>query len=673
MHKENDTSGSSAHSVEMGSFSGTVVPPVADPSVALAEADRSPVAGVAMPAAESADNPNVGDTVHVVGHGPALLQAVNSQLGQKQYEVCYPNGSAGQVSREDILVHEGPARSGAASASPSSPRGPRPLLYLGRPFDDPGRQIGTPSATFSLVATMVGGGVLSLPYAMSQCGILFGTIALLASALASGWTLDMLVECARSTGRDTFELVGHAAFGEGIRKFTVVVIFFLCWLSMIAYFVLLGDLLVPTAELAVPALKRLGSAETIRRVILGCAALLLSPMCYKGSLAAVRAMAYTSVGSVLLVGSMVIVRACQHLGEAHHVMIMLKDRSSLQVLVPPKYMWWPEHWGKALYAFPMFGVAFLCHFNANTTHQEFKRPTLGRMRRVLVLTMMFTSILYFCMGVFGYLYGGRFTCGNILLNFRADDPLVAVGRVFLGLVLMLNFPLICQPCRNALFRVLLACGFTCCASGQASPGTALSPQSSACRSRNTEDNVSLRDAVDTGACGIIMTSGEQEDALQPANPGPQAVAATVHVYRREDARQTLVRGSTLQVADVFAPKDDVVQQSAVAPTVLQRYVLTTVILISCLLVSYFMESILVVWSILGSTVAFLIAFILPALFWHQIVGRAPTTSAVKRCCAQCLLGVSTLLATVCTILTILNLGEPPCPLADSAGVQLSAL
>eukprot|EP00439_Symbiodinium_sp_Y106_P035793 s1547_g4.t1 len=62
------------------------------------------------------------------------------------------------------------------------------------------------------------GGVLSLPFAMSQCGLVLGTFCLLLSAVASAWTLSMLVDCARATGRDSFELVGHAAYGEVSQK-----------------------------------------------------------------------------------------------------------------------------------------------------------------------------------------------------------------------------------------------------------------------------------------------------------------------------------------------------------------------------------------------------------------------------------------------------------------------
>mmetsp|Transcript_25304 Transcript_25304/g.80429 ORF Transcript_25304/g.80429 Transcript_25304/m.80429 type:complete len:634 (+) Transcript_25304:81-1982(+) len=621
--------------------------------------------------------PSPGDSVHVAGHGPATLVEIQSGQEMRRFLVQYPNGSQQLLLREEILMHEPGASANnfpRSRGSSGSPRGPRPLLYLGRPFSDPGRSIRTPSATFSLVATMVGGGVLSLPFAMSRSGLAVGTLALLLSGCASGWTLELLVECARSTGRDTFELVGHAAFGEFGRKITLTMVFVICWLSMIAYFVLIGDLLHPTAELVLPALKHIGSPETVRRVVLAVAALALSPMCFKNNLAALRFMCFASVGSVLLVTCIVTIRAAEDLGRAHDVQVKLADGSYQAVSIPFDIRWWPADWWEALYVFPMFGVSFLCHFNALPTHYELQRPTRYRMRRVVVLTIAFASFLYLCVGLFGYLYAGRCTCGNILLNFSASDKLVAMGRAALGLVLMLNFPLICQPCRTALFRVLS--GAACARSAgqaQAQAGEELQAQPS---------------SAPTGTQWVLTNEGGAgEGHSHPISPqGCSAAAAAagertcsgastssaargrVHVYFREDTRGHMAQGTVLEPCDTFAPKDETVLQSAAEPSRCQTCTLTVVLLLSSLLISYFLKSILVVWSIIGSTVAFLVSFILPALFWYYIVGKAATTRKSKRWAALVLAVTSVVLAVACTILTIIHLNAPPCPVTAPASI-----
>ena len=74
------------------------------------------------------------------------------------------------------------------------------------------------------------------------------------------------------------------------------------------------------------------------------------------------------------------------------------------------------------------------------------------------MTIAFTSMLYLFISAFGFLYSSRYTCGNILLNFGRKDVLVAVARGALSAVIMLNCPLLVQPCRKAAFRMLMSCG-----------------------------------------------------------------------------------------------------------------------------------------------------------------------------------------------------------------------
>ncbi|CAJ1390687.1 unnamed protein product [Effrenium voratum] len=631
--------------------------------------------------------PLPGDQLHVIGHGPAvLLEAVLSGSDIAAYKVRYPDGTQDSVAPDQALICEKKDRSASrmsqgsgcdsqglgqdrserndraeplmqrgvsGSSQPplsASPRGPRQLEYLGRAFDDERRSIATPSATFSLVATMVGGGVLSLPFAMSQCGLVLGTGCLMLSAVGSAWTLSMLVDCARATGRDSFELVGHAAYGEFSRKGTIALVFIICWLTKIAYFVLLTDLMVPVAELCVPALQSLTPAA-VRRVVVCVAAVLLSPMCFKSSLSSLRFMCFASVGSVIVVGCVVGLRAIENFGIGHQIQVQMPNHTNRVVEVSPSYNLWPADWAKALYVFPTFGVSFLCHFNALPTHQELARPTRSRMRRVILVTLTLTSLIYLFVSVCGYLFAGCYTCGNVLLNFSSDDSLITVARAALSLVLMLNFPLICQPCRNALFRLLNGAGCLKAAepphqesqqdsSGSFSmeivatsdPQLALSPES---REPSREPPREPREPREP-AVGLTRSR------TPPASP-PQA-QAQVHVYLRQDTRGGRGQPSgpdtnAVQVFDTFLPKEEAMQQGALEPTKLQRIVMTTLLLGTSLLVSCVMRSIMVVWAVIGSTVSFLIAFILPAMFWYKVVG--PTARPWRRHMALALVAFCT--------------------------------
>eukprot|EP01084_Bolivina_argentea_P099481 178826_1 len=53
------------------------------------------------------------------------------------------------------------------------------------------------SATFNMVATMVGGSILSLPYAIRETGIFLGMLLLGVSVAGTYFSLDILCSCAR--------------------------------------------------------------------------------------------------------------------------------------------------------------------------------------------------------------------------------------------------------------------------------------------------------------------------------------------------------------------------------------------------------------------------------------------------------------------------------------------
>merc|ERR1711957_322573 len=90
-----------------------------------------------------------------------------------------------------------------------------------------------------------------------------------------------------------------------------------------------------------------------------------------------------------------------------------------------------------------------------------------------------------------------------------------------------------------------------------------------------------------------------------------------------------------------------------------RYALTTAVLSCALLVSCFLRNVLVVWSIMGSTAIILMVFILPPIYWYQIVG--PFSGVFQRHSAVALVALSVVLSIVCTVQTFMKLGSPPCP------------
>ena len=260
-------------------------------------------------------------------------------------------------------------------------------------FDDPRRTLQPQSAIFGLVSTIVGGGVLSLPFAFAQTGIVLGTALLLGSAVASEFTVQLLVSCARRTGAESYEALALHAYGPRAQLAVVAVIAALTWMCSVAYLVLMADMLEPLAD---------GLPIGRRGVTLAAAAGVL-PLCLLRSLHALR---FTSVLCVAAVSALAGCIAFKSLTEgyafappplaAHH------HAADLQVLVWPRSA--AAAWNGTLHALPIFCISFLCHFNVLSTHTELRDPSRDRILGVVRQTVCLCSVLYLFVGVLGYLH-----------------------------------------------------------------------------------------------------------------------------------------------------------------------------------------------------------------------------------------------------------------------------
>ena len=91
-----------------------------------------------------------------------------------------------------------------------------------------------PSATpwtcyTSLIATMIGVGILSLPISISYCGLVPGIALILSFGIASDASLQCLVRAAELTGADSYSELGGACFGRTGKRAVV-----LCLLALLA-------------------------------------------------------------------------------------------------------------------------------------------------------------------------------------------------------------------------------------------------------------------------------------------------------------------------------------------------------------------------------------------------------------------------------------------------------
>ncbi len=103
--------------------------------------------------------------------------------------------------------------------------------------------------TFNLIATIIGGGVLSLPIAFQKCGIFTTTLFTLLSAYMTYSSLIMLCYSSRRSGGSSYGEVARSAFGEKMEECVSWLLFIFLVFVIAAYMVLIRDIWTPLVQL----------------------------------------------------------------------------------------------------------------------------------------------------------------------------------------------------------------------------------------------------------------------------------------------------------------------------------------------------------------------------------------------------------------------------------------
>ena len=314
------------------------------------------------------------------------------------------------------------------------------------------------SARFNILSTMVGGGCLSLPLAFQQSGnALVGPLLLVVIALITDFCFRLLVTSAIQLhpphlikpGNDSFESVSSAAFGPKAYVMSMGLVTLMCFFGSVGYSVLLRDMMEPIND-RIP-FDTLSSSWLHKNFTMFLVILLVTPFTTMQTFTALKNCGAASMMSVLVLGSCIVFRSVQ-------CNVNSGDDSDAQPWYSHLTLY-PESPRALLDALPLYISCFVCHYNILPVHNELREPTPVRVSWWLRSTTWFAFGLYSIMGFAGSTYGhctasGKVQ-GNVLLDFDENDPLLMVGRMCLALTITLAFPLLVIPARDILLRSVI--------------------------------------------------------------------------------------------------------------------------------------------------------------------------------------------------------------------------
>ena len=275
--------------------------------------------------------------------------------------------------------------------------------------------------------------------------------------------------------------------------------------------------------------------------------------------------------------------------------------------------------------------------------------------------MAICLFLYTGIAVTGYLRFTSSTCGDYLNNFANNDKIVTVGRIGLLLTLYCSFPLVVLPAeytKSTYFYLQ----WPCCGRlntnttlpqrarmvGSPNPPGATHKTSARSGRATTEAQQKLLDGMFPG----FITDSAYQRRSMPLNDARGTKYGTQAHRGLDDPSET-----GYEKVDVHAENADEAKKPEDSTT---RHALLTLLLIgAALFLGLKVQSVVTIWSIAGSSVAMMIAYVLPAIFYIKLRSEVPFNNRILG--AWVLLICSLALIVLTSWQAVAQISRPNCP------------
>jgi amino acid permease len=264
----------------------------------------------------------------------------------------------------------------------------------------------TPVATvITIMANLVGAGLLSLPYTFRRSGLLVGALAMLVMAVLNTFSMVVIARCCELSGAFSYKDMAKAALGPvgGTVVTAVMAVYTLG--SCVSFSVLLGDFLpalVCEDGCNTPAQQLFGQRE-VTMVMAGV--LVLYPLCLPRQLNALK---YTSTLSAVCIVYTAIMIAARAISSGPAGRAPAEDVHLFNGVV-----------GLFISA-PILAVSLTAHYNSARFYAELSNRSLARFTGIVSVAFVVVVALYQATAVGGYLLFGSATKGDVLQNFAGE-------------------------------------------------------------------------------------------------------------------------------------------------------------------------------------------------------------------------------------------------------------
>ncbi|RDB16965.1 Vacuolar amino acid transporter 2 [Hypsizygus marmoreus] len=289
----------------------------------------------------------------------------------------------------------------------------------------------------NMANSILGAGIIGLPYAISQAGFFMGLILLVILCAVTDWTIRLIVVNAKLSGRHSYiEIMDHC-FGSSGRAAVSFFQFSFAFGGMCAFGIIIGDTIPHVVRSLFPSLPTIPILRIFANrkfIIVLCTVCVSYPLSlYRDIHKLSRASGVALIGMLIIVTSVII--------EGPHSAPELRgDPSKRFTIIGPGIF----------QAIGVISFAFVCHHNSLLIYGSLRTPTLDRFAKVTHVSTLLSLVCCATLAISAYLVFTDKTQGNILNNFSPNDTLINVARFCFGLNMFTTLPLELFVCREVI-------------------------------------------------------------------------------------------------------------------------------------------------------------------------------------------------------------------------------
>lgn len=306
----------------------------------------------------------------------------------------------------------------------------------------PTKQSSIMGASSNLINSIVGAGIIGIPFALRMSGLWAGTLLLLLVAIMTDKSLRLLIEQAyfhpklRNLNVRTYEELASYPFGTVGSGFVLSGMFIMAYGAMIAYLLIIKDT-IPTIlgyEHGMHVLER-------NLILLSTTLVIVVPLSMQRDMASLSFSSAISVAAdVVLVVFIAAFSPVKETVEANGGLRQVLANDGI--------------YSTLFIGLGILSTAMACQHSAFIVSNSLSNKTRMRWRWVTNQSIALSAILCLILGISGYLGFLGMTQGDVLNNFEHDSMQANAARLLLAFTMFLTYPMESFVARHVLVMLM---------------------------------------------------------------------------------------------------------------------------------------------------------------------------------------------------------------------------